>query len=157
MALGLGLSGLELMKRNAQRRRELPVEGLAAGPFRGVEHGVHGVAVPRFVLGLAAHDHDVPRSALCCLDGAKRLAVADLGDARDGHERAERALGARRLEKAARLRERISAARALRALYDPDGDLRQIGLPRGVWQEARRHGDAARRHRDAARRSLELD
>ena len=86
-----------------QLRPELPVEGLAEGLLRDLEEGA---AVPKRGRGAAAQDDDVPQ---CAFRGF------DVGDARDGHERFGRALGAGLpLEEAARLpdRERIARVEA---------------------------------------------
>ena len=75
------------------------------------------------------------------------------GDVADGDERVVRALSARRHEKAARLPERISAARLLRGHQEPDGVPRLIGLPRDLWycmQEARHVRGARRRGRESS-------
>ena len=114
LGLGLGLghcllalsADLDLMERNEQERLELSAEGLAEGLLRSVEE--EG-AVPRPVLGLAAQDHDVPHCALRGHDGAFSLLVATLGYLPDDDERAGRALGAGRLEEAARFPEGIAA------------------------------------------------
>ena len=100
------------MKRKAQRRLEIPAERMAEGKFRGVEHGV---AVPRIVghkargssiRREATQDDEVPRCALCGLDGAQSaVIVATRGDLHDVIERKGRALGARDLDEAERLLE----------------------------------------------------
>ena len=75
------------------------------------------------------------------------------GEVADGDVRVGRALSARRLEKAARLPERISAARLLRGHQEPDGVPRLIGIPRDLWrcmQEARHVRGARRRGRESS-------
>ena len=116
-----------------QHRPELPVEGPAEGLRRGL---VEGAAVPKRGLGAAAQDDDVPHCAF-------RRRSFDAGVARDGHERFGRALGAGPpLEEAARLPERLAAARLLRVHQETDcllrrfplletfGVLRRAGFPR---------------------------
>ena len=71
------------------------------------------------------------------LSASSRASRHDDGVWAGGH-----ALSARRLEKAARLPERISAARVFRGHQGPDGVGCLIGLPRGLWQEAHHVGAA---------------
>ena len=78
----------------------------AEGLLRGQEEFL---AVPRVGLRTAAHNDDVPRGALGGLDGAKSILVAALGYVTDQDESAGRALGAGRLEEAARFPEGIAA------------------------------------------------
>ena len=73
------------------------------------------------------------------LSASSRASRHDDGVWAGGH-----ALSARRLEKAARLPERISAARVFRRHQVPGGVGRLIGLPRGLWQEAHHVGAAGR-------------
>ena len=74
------------MERKGQQRLELPAEGAAEGLLRVFEEGE---AVLRLVLGLAAHDDDVPHGALRGLD--------EVTGAGAGVRRLGRGLGARDL------------------------------------------------------------
>ena len=136
------------MVRQEQRRSELSVRvDEASRAKRHGEGNLHGLEESVFVdvqhaaaRSATAQDDDVARGAFGGLGGANRLTVAIRGDVADGDERVGRALSARRLEKAARLPERISTARLLRGHQEPDGVPRLIGLPRDLrhcMQEAR--------------------
>ena len=90
------------MIRQAQTGLELPIEAPASAA-EGLLRGLEGfLLVPRVGLRTAAQNDDVPRGALGGLDGAKSILVAAPGYLTDHEESAGRALGAGRLEEAAR-------------------------------------------------------
>ena len=105
------------VERQEQHRPELSVrvgkEIAVKRPVGGNLQGLQDVAVgdgPHAARGAAAQDDNVPHGALGGLDGAFSLLVAALGDRPDDDERAGRALGAGRLEEAARFPEGIAAS-----------------------------------------------
>ena len=129
---------LELLVRAG---KDLALKRLVEGNLRGLEEGAVG-DVPHAARSAASQDDDVPHGAFGGLDGAKSFIAAVRGGVADGDERVGRALSSRRLEKAARLSERISAARLFRGHQGLDGVGCLIGLPQGLWQEVRHVGVA---------------